>query len=464
MAALLSLTCSLSSTVIPTGETPRLVYLLVEVSGGEGAKTLPTNLGFVIDVSDSMRIHLVTDQQFTELLKNGQAREVMTDGVPAYQITAPLNDLMARLPRRIDYVRRALTIASEYLRPNDYYSLVAFAGQASRVIPSTSGRDHLHLRQAALELELLRLGDGTQMAEGLAAAFDEVQRQVARGYATRLILLTDGHTQNVSEVYAWAQKARQSGIRLSTMGVGAEFNEDLLIPLADLTGGKAYYLETPDRIPQAFRDELGTALGISYQNLELKLLLPRGVSLRQVYRVLPDLGLFDPGPALGSSYALLLGDYAPEEPVSLLIELIAPPWQPSNYRLAQALLAWDDPDEPQSRQNVRQDVVVQVSHMATTHLDDRVMAIVEKVSAFKMGSQALEAARIADQQSDPAGWGSATVRLRQAATRLLDMGETNLANAMFQQANVLEQSGHLEPDAAKKLRYETRRLTKNLEE
>lgn len=464
MAAPLNLTCSLSTNVLPAGGKPHLVYLLVEISGGEGAKSLPSNLGFVIDVSDSMRIRLVTDQQFNDLLRNGQAREVMTDGVPAYQITTPVNEMMARLPRRIDYVRQALSAASEYIRPGDYYSLVAFAGQAARILPSTPGRESARLRQAALDLEALRLGDGTQMAEGLALAFDEIQRQAAKGYAARLILLTDGHTQNVSEVYTWAQQARQAGLRLSTLGIGAEFNEDLLIPLADLTGGNAYYIETPERIPLVFREELGAALGVGYQNLEIKLQLPRDVVLRQVYRVRPDLGLFDPGPDLGRSYALLVGDYAPEEPVALLIELIAPPWVEATYRLAQVLLAWDDPDDPEQRPNRRQDVVVEVSSKATAYLDNRVMNLVEKVGVYRAGAMALEAARQADQQADAQERGAATLRLRQAATRLLDMGEASLAAAMFQQASLLEQSGHVEPEAAKKLRYETRRLTQTFEE
>ena len=53
-------------------------------------------------------------------------------------------------------------------------------------------------------------------------------------------------------------------------------------------------------------------------------------------------------------------------------------------------------------------------------------------------------------------------RLRQAATRLLDMGENALADAMLRQADTLERSGSMDPDAAKKLRYETRRLTQHI--
>ena len=55
--------------------------------------------------------------------------------------------------------------------------------------------------------------------------------------------------------------------------------------------------------------------------------------------------------------------------------------------------------------------------------------------------------------------GAATQRLRQAATRLLDMGENSLADAMRCQADMLESDGRLDPNATKKLRYETRRIT-----
>lgn len=463
MAAIpLTLKSSLASNIIPITGQPRLVYLLVEVTGGEGAQALPSNLGFILDTSDSMRIRLVTDQQFMELARNGQAQEVMTDGVPAYQITSISNDLIGKFPRRIDYVSEALVIASEYLRAMDRFSVVAFAGRAHVMIPSALGKERVRLHQAARELEYMRLGDDTHMAEGIAAAFEEVQRQSGKEFASRLVLLTDGHTLKVKECYEWARRARDAGIKLTTMGIGVEFNEDLLIPLADITGGNAYYIETPYQIPDVFRQELGAALRISYRNVEVKLQLTKGVELRRVYRVLPELSTFDAGPDMDGSYALLLGDYDPAISQSFLVELLVPGWPQGIYPLTQVLLAWDDPEGSLARPNQRQEVVVQMSSLVTAPLSDRVMNIVEKVGAFKMGTRALESAHQAAKSASPMEKGAATVRLREAATRLLNMGEHALADAMRQQADMLERSGEIDPDAAKKLRYETRRLTQNL--
>jgi len=452
----LTLTCTPVSPIFPFTEQPRLVYLLIEVTGGEGASALPVNLSLVIDSSDSMRIRLVTDEQFSQLARYGNAQEVLTDGIPAYQITSVPSEVLSNFPRRIDYVSEALVIASEYLRPTDCYSLVAFAGQAVAIIPSTSGRERSRLVQAAHDLENLNLGDATHMDQGMALSLGEAKRNLNCQSAGRMILLTDGHTRNVNECYTWAKKARQAGLTLSTMGIGNEFNEELLIPLADLTGGNAYYIETPDQIPTAFRKELGAALRISYRNVDVKIRFPTGVTLRRVHRVLPQLGSFDPGQDMGGSYALLLSNYDPTEPQALLLETIIPAWKSGAYRLAQAVLSWDDPEGGPARPNQRKDVVIQVAENAPQTPNHRVMNIVEKVGAFKLGTQALEEAQRGDRSA-------ATQRLRQAATRLLGMGEQGLADAMHRQADALEKGGEVDPNATKKLRYETRRISQRLD-
>jgi Ca-activated chloride channel family protein len=462
MSVPLKLTCTLSSLKVPVSPGPRLVYLLIEVAGGEGAETVPGNLAFVIDASESMRIRLVSDQQFSELVQAGQVHEVMTDGVPAYQVKDISSELLTKLPRRIDYVADALTAASEYLRPADFYSLVAFASWAHSMIPSISGAERSRLRLAAHELEQLRLGDETQMAEGMALGLAEIGRRENRKHASRMILLTDGHTLKVSECYEWADRARQAGVKITTMGIGTEFNEDLLIPLADSTGGSAYYLETPDQIPDAFRQELGAVQRITYRNLEVKLLLAPQVELRHVYRVLPELGHLDPGPNMDGSYALLLGDFDPGAPVMLLVELILSPSNAGAFRLAQSLLAWDDPTDKLERQNLRQDITIEANEGVVEQLEQHVMNVVEKVGAFEMGAKALDNAQGAALTGDAQDMDAATIRLRQAATRLLDLGEIELAKSMLKQADHLETSGSLDVEATKKLRYHTRKISKNL--
>ena len=87
--------------------------------------------------------------------------------------------------------------------------------------------------------------------------------------------------------------------------------------------------------------------------------------------------------------------------------------------------------------------------------DAEVMNIVEKVTAFKLQTKALEDAKM----GDVAG---ASQKLRAAATRLLEMGEQDLAEAALAEAQNLEKSGQMSAYGTKKLRYETRKLTQRL--
>jgi Ca-activated chloride channel family protein len=314
----------------------------------------------------------------------------------------------------------------------------------------TSGRERSKLVQNATDLEFLHLGDKTLMAEGLSMAYAEIQEKQRGNLASRIILLTDGYTRDVKACYEWARRSRDIGLAITTMGVGVEFNEDLLIPLAEITGGNAYYIEKPEQIPDAFRQELGAALGVSYRHLKLHLKPSRNVSFRRIYRVLPELGNveYDSGP--GGALTCYLGHFDPHAPPAFLVEVVIPPLDAGVYRLMTLNLSWDGNE--QAGPVVENEIVVQLKPHPAATIDSRVMEIVDKVGAFKLGNYALEHAH----QEDRA---AAVARLRQAAIRLNEVGEAVLAAEMSRMADVLQKQGQLDSNATKRLRYDTRRIT-----
>jgi len=465
----MDLNCSISSSKpnlhnIQRPEELGLLYLLLEITQTDvqQAEPVPSSLSFIIDSSESMHIRLVTDEQFSQLVKNGQVSEVMTDGIPAYQVQTNSLELLSSAPRKIDFVREALNIISNHLRPNDYYSVIAFASRAYCLIETTSGKDRQRLHQAARDIEYLKLGDETHMAEGLALAYSQLSQPLGKSYARRMVLLTDGHTRNVKACYQLADKARLEGIKLSTMGVGSEFNEQLLIPLADLTAGNAYYLQSPDQIPAAFLQEMGSALNISFRNVEIKLNLNPAFEIMRTYKVMPEISRFEIDQGQVGSYSLYLGDYAPSDMLSLLLEIRAPMLLFEKNHFAQVLLTWEDPKDSLIRQNQRQDLQLNQASAGQLPQDMRVMALVRKINVYESGMQALLIAQKAVKMEDSQEKEKATLRLRQAATSLLDMGAADLGSVMLQQAEMLENQGSFDSDALKKMRYETRRITKHV--
>lgn len=79
----------------------------------------------------------------------------------------------------------------------------------------------------------------------------------------------------------------------------------------------------------------------------------------------------------------------------------------------------------------------------------------ERASAYDLQTRAIEQAASGDISG-------ATKKLRTAATRLLNMDEKDLAETALSEALNLSQKGSMSSTGTKKLRYETRKLTRRL--
>ena len=454
----LSLTCTLNTPALPIADGQRLVYLLLEVSATTDSEVLPGNLALIVDVSESMHIRVATDEQFKALARTGQLKEVLVDGVPAWQSAGIPDQVLTRLPRKIDRVQDALWATVEQLRPADRFSLIAFAGRAVTLIPNTAGTEKRRLLDVVGGLDELQLGDDTYIGQGMGLGLEELRRGNSTDLADRLLVLTDGFTLDEEDCRRWAAHARQAHIPISTMGLGGDFNEELMIPIADQTGGEAYLLEDPEDIPAVLAQELQRAQAVRYRNLELKLRPSRDVKVRAAFRVRPSIAPLEPINE-GGSYSFPLGDLVAGEEPAVLLELVVPSRSAGVYRLFQALLASDDPAGNLGGLKTRADIVVEYTADAARAAQQvaQVMHVVEALSAYKLQRRA---------QADLAAGDvtAATRKLRVAATRLLDMGEEELAAEAERQALELEQHGQADPRLTKKLRYETRKLTQKLTE
>lgn len=445
----LELRCQFLSPKIQASSQARLVYLSLEVLPGSAAVALPLDVSLVIDCSNSMHILMVSNDAFNQLARTGQIMEVINDGVPAWRIRAGDDRIVSKFPRRIDFVASALKQIAEQLRPIDHYALIAFAASARTLIPNTPGTERQRLYQAAGQLERLQLGDETEMADGLALGLEELSTHEVPGNAKRVILLTDGYTRNVAQCYQWAERAKTRGVALSTLGIGNDFNEDLLIPLADASGGHAYYVEKPEDLPDILHQELGIALSITCRAMTVQLQLASNVTLRRIHRVLPGVARLEPGANQDGSYTIPLGDLEASAPPALLLELVLPAVKPGPYHPGQVAISCEDASQPGSRITHRQVLALQVETDVVEDRQPGIAKMVQKVAAYELCTRTLAEATAQDRSN-------ATRKLQTAATRLLDMNEPSLAGMLLRQAEALEQRGQVDATITKRLRYDTR--------
>lgn len=444
---------------------PQLCYVLVRLSvKAAGSRMRAVNWALVADASRSMRIPIVNEQQFRQLVREGDAQEVLIDGIPVWQLAHPVPaDLHEVAPSALDYTARALHSIVEQLDHADRFSLVACAEEAEILIGNTSGRDRTRLVQGIGLLKHTHLGEETDLAQGVQLGLQELARgrNGVDAHAERLLLLTDGFTRHPERCLELARQAAGAGVAISTIGLGGEFQEDLLTGLADISGGRAVFLGDAEAIPRAIAQELAMARSVMLRSVSLTMALSRGVTLRRLTQIHPTLRMLEvlPSAHTPSTWMVHVGDLEQMTPVVLLLELIAPPMpaaatatqqsggnQPAMPRMRLAQLTLHSRDMPATTH----DLVVGYA-AAPPALPPVVLDAAARANAAWLQRRALEAVN----NGDKAG---AVALLQAVAARLADLGESALAATALAEAAALQQTGQTTRLGVKELTYATRRL------
>lgn len=185
---------------------------------------------------------------------------------------------------KIGFVRKAGHLLADNLTPHDFTALIAYNHEVQLLVPMhpVVNREYLHHRID----ELTAIGD-TNISGGFLEGCAQMEKRLAEPGQHHVILLTDGIANrgvtDINGLVALVERAKQRGIGLTTIGVGSDFNESLLTRMAQAGGGHYVYVANPDQIPTAVEKEMGALLAVSAQNVKLKMKLPPGVEVQQVY-------------------------------------------------------------------------------------------------------------------------------------------------------------------------------------
>lgn len=379
-----------------------ILYLLMETKPQGGGGRLPLNLGIVLDRSGSMY-----DEQ------------------------------------RLDYVIEAIKYLIDNLGPDDKAAVVAFADRAE--VAATADQvatDAAGVKRTIDDLDLLEIGGGTQMALGMEAALAEVEKYYSPNRLNRLLLLTDGQTYEERKCLDLARQHRER-ISCSTLGVGIEFNEKLLMEMAEESAANYHFIDTPTSIPNIFSSELQGLRNVALTNARIEMQLSAGVQVKEAFRASPQIyPIKEITPDANRTLSLPLGDIEAGTPSSALAVLVLPPRRPGRVRLARAELYYDTPEAKNQHDSV--DVVVNytLERSAMGQANGYVMNLVDQVSVAKIQMQA-EAAMAAGNTD------KATRLLGNAIAGTQRLGNTKATQALEGLQSELKKTQSLATGAAK---------------
>jgi hypothetical protein len=445
-------------TIVPH-QSPQLCYVLVTVnSAAETAGKRAVNWALVADASVSMRIPILGEEQFRQLVREGGAQEVLVDGIPVWKLTRPVpEEMRAAAPGALYYVGRALHSVVEQLDNHDRFTLVACAQDALVLVPGTSGAERVQLVQGIEQLMDVPPGEETDLAKGLHLGLHELMRERRGESIQRLLLLTDGFTQNAQTCLELAQQAARDGVAISTIGLGGDFQHELLTRLADLSGGQALFLRHAENIPRAVAEELSLARTVVARGIHLSMQLSAHVALRRVTRIQPTLTQMLPTKENAQTQTVYLGDIERGTTVQILLEVLAPAMHlkagMAARRLRLARLQLTDGTQPDQHQTVGNHEVLANYTWPASPLALSVATAAAWATVAHLQQTAQEALAAGEQQRG-------MQLLRSIAQRLHEMGETELALIAQHEAEALAQTGQTGRLGTKELTYATRRLGK----
>jgi len=184
--------------------------------------------------------------------------------------------------RKINDARQAVLKLLSNLTSRDRFALVTYSDGvqiASGLLNVT--RSNRHQMESAVSG--VQVGGGTNLGAGLQAGINLLRSSNRGTNAAKVILISDGlANKGITDVQALsgiAAVAVEKEFAVSTVGVGAEFNEYLMTAIADQGTGSYYYLENPAAFAEVFQQEFHNSRAAVVNNLKIQIPLRDGISL-----------------------------------------------------------------------------------------------------------------------------------------------------------------------------------------
>lgn len=424
-------------------EQRRIYDRLLESEGKDKSSALSLRA----TISHKYLLTNVEEQAFYVLLDVTPATDLPTSRLPL-NLCLVLDRSTSMQGMRLQQVKEGTRQIIDRLNSDDALSVVVFSDRAEVILPSQKNIDKAMAKSIA---STIQPSGGTEMLQGLTAGLKELEKNRAQTSVNHLILLTDGQTYGDEDgCLEKAEWAGRNQISLTTMGIGSDWNENLLDKMSAASGGTSVYIDSPRKIVDVFKDTIRNLSSVVAREMTLSVNPAAEVNFKEGFQITPYIHRLEM-----RADKTILGPLGTGQGKTLLMEFrVHSQNNTGDKRLMRLTIDGDVPGQVNRRNWEWIDIHGQFLDKLDENLEipSTIITALGKLAIFKMQEKAME-------DLERGQVSAATQRLETMATRLLNLGETDLARAALLEAGRLARTGDLSAEGRKKIKYGTRSLS-----
>jgi Ca-activated chloride channel family protein len=324
-----------------------------------------------------------------------QIRVIAPEDLPIYD-RSPLN-LALVLDKsgsmgdegKMDYVRQAAHILVNRMGPEDRLTIVTYNHRVQVPVSTRRVKDRQYFHRI---IDGLYPDGRTYLSGGLEEGFRQARRYRKEGYVSRVILLSDGLANigltDARQLSRRAGTMYESGVAVSTFGMGYDFDENLLAAMATGGGGSYHYISRPGDILAALKREFKMAASTVASGVEIIIRPMDGCRFESA-----------PGHGWrleGGSAVIGLGDLSAGETRTLMARMSVPTGKVGDQGVAEVALRYRDPVSGKTSKTDQAPVVLSVVDDPLIHRENFDIGVQEKKAVIESNAMMDEAAKRVD--------------------------------------------------------------------
>ncbi len=279
---------------------------------------MKSNNDIIIEVTPSSPYALATGETHLYIQLKLIGKEIKTENLRTNLNLGVVLDRSGSMHgSKLLKAKEAVEFIVNNLTNQDVFALTIYDHRVNTIIPAANLSNKASIIN---KIRSVRDRGRTNLHGGLMEGIKQVESAKHLEYRNIVLLLSDGlANEGITDrkrIRESAKSTYEGGIGVSTFGVGDDFDEDLLVNIADSAGGSFYFIETADDIPKFIEQEFKGLLATSAYNLEVSWEGLEGIILQRVLGVPYEDRL---------SYSTKLGDLRSSNEIIVILDVILPP-------------------------------------------------------------------------------------------------------------------------------------------